>query len=476
MTKSEIYLAAINGEYTGMLPKPNTKIECYLYKIATEGISGGGESVGIVSCEQTKTSSSSNGENIFTFTMTDGTTREFKVKNGKSGTTPYIGTNGNWYVDEDTGVPATLSKQSIEIRKIPKSHGVDILIESASELSDLHAKKIFRYGGKVLIGTDHNIEIYDELPGAGSEYSGSSLGRITFTNVDILVKKMEFIYDARNANALLVYVLGTDNKLYFGTIDTALIESPTYQEIYLQTMPGLIDRVVDDLCVYENKVYVLVDAQVIRFPSVNGDPQNSTAVSNIGSESATKIYSDNQYVYLESADGQATIVRPPELDNNEATCITPFVFREGLHNVGKITNCSGKLVGIDYDTGTVVWAKNDMEQVFEIPEDANAVDYEYVDGMFKVFPFMFPDILGSTDVHTTDIHRTDNFLLVIGSGQGYLYRLNPMTLLGKVHLQIDQNNEILQCFENGSYIYIVGTTQIQKIPFITETRTLHSII
>ncbi|MDO4156233.1 MAG: hypothetical protein Q4D37_05585, partial [Oscillospiraceae bacterium] len=46
-TKEELYLAAILGEYSGELPLPNTKVECYLYRIATEGLPGGsgGESV-----------------------------------------------------------------------------------------------------------------------------------------------------------------------------------------------------------------------------------------------------------------------------------------------------------------------------------------------------------------------------------------------------------------------------------------------
>ena len=40
-TKEELYLAAILGEYSGELPLPNTKVECYLYKLATDGVPGG---------------------------------------------------------------------------------------------------------------------------------------------------------------------------------------------------------------------------------------------------------------------------------------------------------------------------------------------------------------------------------------------------------------------------------------------------
>lgn len=39
-TKEELYLSAILGEYSGELPLPNTKVECYLYKLATEGVPG----------------------------------------------------------------------------------------------------------------------------------------------------------------------------------------------------------------------------------------------------------------------------------------------------------------------------------------------------------------------------------------------------------------------------------------------------
>ena len=40
-TKEELYLAAILGEYSGELPMPNTKVECYLYKLAKDGVPGG---------------------------------------------------------------------------------------------------------------------------------------------------------------------------------------------------------------------------------------------------------------------------------------------------------------------------------------------------------------------------------------------------------------------------------------------------
>lgn len=40
-TKEELYLAAILGEYIGELPLPNTKVECYLYKLAKDGVPGG---------------------------------------------------------------------------------------------------------------------------------------------------------------------------------------------------------------------------------------------------------------------------------------------------------------------------------------------------------------------------------------------------------------------------------------------------
>ncbi len=44
-TKEELYLSAILGEYSGELPLPNTKVECYLYKLATEGVPGGSGTV-----------------------------------------------------------------------------------------------------------------------------------------------------------------------------------------------------------------------------------------------------------------------------------------------------------------------------------------------------------------------------------------------------------------------------------------------
>jgi hypothetical protein len=51
-TKEELYLAAILGEYSGELPMPNTKVECYLYKLATDGVPGGNGSGQHCSCNR----------------------------------------------------------------------------------------------------------------------------------------------------------------------------------------------------------------------------------------------------------------------------------------------------------------------------------------------------------------------------------------------------------------------------------------
>lgn len=40
-TNVEIYLAAMNGQYTGELPTPITRIEEYLYYLAKNGVAGG---------------------------------------------------------------------------------------------------------------------------------------------------------------------------------------------------------------------------------------------------------------------------------------------------------------------------------------------------------------------------------------------------------------------------------------------------
>lgn len=38
MTKTELYLAKLNGDYDGALPPPNTKVEIYLYNLVKNGI------------------------------------------------------------------------------------------------------------------------------------------------------------------------------------------------------------------------------------------------------------------------------------------------------------------------------------------------------------------------------------------------------------------------------------------------------
>ena len=73
----------------------------------------GDDGVGIKSVTQTTTSTADSGENVVTVELTDGSSSQFKVRNGskgssgKDGDTPYIGSNGNWWIGSvDTGVKA----------------------------------------------------------------------------------------------------------------------------------------------------------------------------------------------------------------------------------------------------------------------------------------------------------------------------------------------------------------------------------
>lgn len=73
----------------------------------------GDDGVGIKSVIQTTTSTADSGENVVTVKLTDGSSSQFKFRNGskgssgKDGDTPYIGSNGNWWIGSvDTGVKA----------------------------------------------------------------------------------------------------------------------------------------------------------------------------------------------------------------------------------------------------------------------------------------------------------------------------------------------------------------------------------
>jgi hypothetical protein len=73
----------------------------------------GDDGVGIKSVTQTTTSTADSGENVVTVKLTDGSSSQFKFRNGskgssgKDGDTPYIGSNGNWWIGtKDTGVKA----------------------------------------------------------------------------------------------------------------------------------------------------------------------------------------------------------------------------------------------------------------------------------------------------------------------------------------------------------------------------------
>jgi hypothetical protein len=73
----------------------------------------GDDGVGIKSVTQTTTSTADSGENVVTVKLTDGSFSQFKFHNGskgssgKDGDTPYIGSNGNWWIGSvDTDVKA----------------------------------------------------------------------------------------------------------------------------------------------------------------------------------------------------------------------------------------------------------------------------------------------------------------------------------------------------------------------------------
>lgn len=45
ITREEMYLAKLTGDYTGEVPKPITRKERYLYKLCTDGIGASKESI-----------------------------------------------------------------------------------------------------------------------------------------------------------------------------------------------------------------------------------------------------------------------------------------------------------------------------------------------------------------------------------------------------------------------------------------------
>lgn len=45
ITRDEVYLATISGDYSGELPAPMTRVQEYLEKIARNGVGSGGETV-----------------------------------------------------------------------------------------------------------------------------------------------------------------------------------------------------------------------------------------------------------------------------------------------------------------------------------------------------------------------------------------------------------------------------------------------
>ena len=64
------------------------------YLVWSEGTGGGAAGTGIAKIEQTKTSTDSGGENIWTATLTDGTTSELVVRNGERGSDGANGQDG----------------------------------------------------------------------------------------------------------------------------------------------------------------------------------------------------------------------------------------------------------------------------------------------------------------------------------------------------------------------------------------------
>ena len=75
----------------------------------------------------------SNGSvDTYTITYTDGTTYELIITNGLNGTTPHIGTNGNWWIgDSDTTVPAQGDKGET-------GNGINYITKTSNGLTDTY--------------------------------------------------------------------------------------------------------------------------------------------------------------------------------------------------------------------------------------------------------------------------------------------------------------------------------------------------
>jgi hypothetical protein len=101
-----------------------------------DGVDGkdGTDGIGITSIEQTAVSTESDGNNVVTVTLTNGSQFNFTVKNGsagasgRDGSTPYINNNTWWIGDVDTGINANgvdgengLDGESITITSVSES-------------------------------------------------------------------------------------------------------------------------------------------------------------------------------------------------------------------------------------------------------------------------------------------------------------------------------------------------------------------
>lgn len=88
---------------------------------AIEELQNGGGGGGIIECEQTVESIADGGENVFTFTKSDGTTAELKVRNGRKGTPGDAGTVSDVSTtgtgDIVTGVELDPDTKALKVKK-----------------------------------------------------------------------------------------------------------------------------------------------------------------------------------------------------------------------------------------------------------------------------------------------------------------------------------------------------------------------
>lgn len=193
--------------------------------------------VGILSVEQTTTSSEDSGDNIVTVTLTDGTTSTFIVKNGSKGSTGAQGIQGEIGESGYTPIKGIDYFTPTEIKEIEEAAAASVDIPEA--LPNPYA---LTFTGAVTGSYDGSQAVTVEIPSGGGGGGESAFRLINTVNITEETSSIKIDKDSDgNAFEISEVLIYFDNTTY-ATADGTFYFRPLCKSVYNMNCYGFISK------------------------------------------------------------------------------------------------------------------------------------------------------------------------------------------------------------------------------------------